>query len=125
MLEMTEAGFPIRMSNPVGNLREYFMEEYEGDINRAFLQYHNEFVTECESRTVPPAFLESRLFPPPPPAGTARPEPDWTVVQHELRRKGVTLLLLWQKYKEREPDGFQYSWFCHCYRAWQPVGLFA
>ncbi len=23
--------------------------------------------------------LESRLFPPPPPAGTARPEPDWTV----------------------------------------------
>ena len=34
------------------------------------------------------AALESRLFPPPPPAGTARPEPDWTVVQHELRRKG-------------------------------------
>ena len=64
------------------------------------------------------AALESRLFPPPPPAGTARPEPDWTVVQHELRRKGVTLLLLWQEYKEREPDGFQYSWFCDCYRAW-------
>ena len=62
--------------------------------------------------------LESRLFPPPPPAGTARPEPDWTVVQHELRRKGVTLLLLWQEYKERESDGFQYSWFCDCYRAW-------
>ena len=40
------------------------------------------------------AALESRLFPPPPPAGTARPEPDWTVVQRELRRKGVTLLLL-------------------------------
>jgi transposase len=27
-------------------------------------------------------------------------------------------LLLWQEYKEREPDGFQYSWFCDCYRAW-------
>ena len=51
------------------------------------------------------AALESRLFPPPPPAGTARPEPDWTAIQHELRRKGVTLLLLWQEYKEREPTG--------------------
>ena len=55
----------------------------------------------------------------------ARRDQNRTVVQHELRRKGVTLLLLWQEYKEREPDGFQYSWFCDCYRAWQPVGLFA
>jgi hypothetical protein len=48
---------PIRMSNPIGNLREYFMEEYGGSINRAFSQYHDEFVTECESRIVPSALL--------------------------------------------------------------------
>jgi transposase len=39
-------------------------------------------------------------------------------VHPELRRKGVTLCLLWQEYKAACPDGFQYSWFCDIYRAW-------
>jgi transposase len=32
-------------------------------------------------------------------------EPDWTHVHHELRRPGVTLMLLWEEYRQREPDG--------------------
>src|SRR6266699_1822223 len=36
----------------------------------------------------------------------------------ELKRKGVTWFLLWQEYKATTPDGLQYSWFCHTYRAW-------
>lgn len=47
-----------------------------------------------------------------------RASPDWSVVHQELRRKGVTLMLLWQEYKERQPDGYQYSQFCHLYRQW-------
>jgi len=31
----------------------------------------------------------------------------------------VTLFLLWQEYREAHPDGYQYSWFCEHYRAWQ------
>ncbi len=64
--------------------------------------------------------LERRLFPPPPalPA-RARGVPDWAVVHRELKRKGVTLFLLWQEYREAHPDGYQYSWFCEHYRAWQ------
>ena len=27
--------------------------------------------------------------------------------------------LLWLEYREAQPDGFGYSWFCHAYRAWQ------
>ena len=37
----------------------------------------------------------------------------------ELRRKGVTLQLLWLEYKEGHPDGYQYSQFCDLYRRWQ------
>lgn len=37
----------------------------------------------------------------------------------ELRRPGVTLALLWQEYRLNQPQGFQYSWFCEHYRAWQ------
>ena len=44
--------------------------------------------------------------------------PDWAIVHHELKRKGVTLFLLWQEYKAATPDGLQYSWFCQTYRAW-------
>lgn len=39
-------------------------------------------------------------------------EPDWQVVSREMKRKGVTLLLLWQEYREAHPDGFGYTWFC-------------
>ena len=64
--------------------------------------------------------LEERLFgrAAPPPANPARPVPDWAVVHRELRRKGVTLMLLWTEYRERHPDGFAYSWFAERYRAY-------
>lgn len=65
------------------------------------------------------AALEARLFPPPTPKGAvAHLAPDWAIVHQELKRKGVTLLLLWQEYKAQTPGGFQYSWFCQAYRAW-------
>ena len=61
--------------------------------------------------------LEHRLFPAPAPSGTRRPLPDWSEVHRELRRKGVTLALLWQEYKASHPEGLQYSQFCERYRA--------
>jgi len=63
------------------------------------------------------AALEARLFPPLPASGVKRPEPDWAIVHRELGRKGVTLDLLWQEYREQHPDGYQYSAFCLRYRA--------
>ena len=66
------------------------------------------------------ARLERLLFPPPPdlPA-QVRGIPDWRHIHQELRHKGVTLFLLWQEYRQNHPDGYQYSWFCEHYRAWQ------
>ena len=31
-------------------------------------------------------------------------EPDWAYVHHELRRPGVTLMLLWEEYRDNHPD---------------------
>jgi hypothetical protein len=63
--------------------------------------------------------LERLLFPSVPARAPAtHVVPDWTTVHRELKRKGVTLFLLWQEYKAVTPDGMQYSWFCHTYRAW-------
>lgn len=62
--------------------------------------------------------LEARLYPPAAPSSLVRPEPDWPAVHRELRRKGVTLDLLWQEHKACNPDGYRYSSFCAHYRKW-------
>jgi transposase len=66
------------------------------------------------------ARLEQLLFPPPPdlPA-EVRGIPDWHQIHEELKGKYVTLFLLWQEYRQANPEGYQYSWFCEHYRAWQ------
>lgn len=63
--------------------------------------------------------LEQLLFPVKP-AGSfsPRPMPQWETIHKELRGKGMTLFLLWEEYKEADPDGYQYSWFCQEYRKW-------
>lgn len=64
--------------------------------------------------------LARALYPPPATMRRVeRPLADWVEVHRELRRKGVTLSLLWQEYKERLPEGLQYSRFCDLYREWK------
>ena len=66
------------------------------------------------------AALERKLFAPagynPP---RSRPLPDWAYVHAELRRRGVTLALLWQDYRGQHPDGYGYSRFCDLYGEWR------
>jgi transposase len=63
--------------------------------------------------------LEARLFPPPAAVDAPRPVPDWADVARELKRKGMTLQLLWLEYKARHPDGYQYTQFIRHFRRWQ------
>ena len=57
--------------------------------------------------------LEQKLFPPVPIIPVElRPLPNWPEVHQELQRKGMTLFLLWEEYRQSHPEGFQYSWFC-------------
>jgi transposase len=67
------------------------------------------------------AELERRLFAPMDAAvsDAARSEPDWPHIQAELKRRGVTLTLLWQEYRTEHPQGCAYSWFCEQYGAWR------
>jgi len=64
--------------------------------------------------------LDVRLFRRPETRGRdlERPLPDWAEVHKELRRKAVTLNLLWQEYREIYPDGYGYSQFCVLHRSW-------
>ncbi|MFL6041220.1 MAG: IS21 family transposase [Gaiellales bacterium] len=53
------------------------------------------------------------------PGQRRKAEPDWVVVHRELRRPGVTLMLLWEEYRAANPDGYQYSRWCELYQAWE------
>jgi transposase len=50
-----------------------------------------------------------------------RAEPDWASVNRELKRKHVTLQVLWDEYIEAHPQGYRYSRFCALYRAWEAM----
>jgi transposase len=66
------------------------------------------------------ADLEQRLYPRA--TGAIRgsfPQPDWAYVHRELKRKGVTLSLLWEEYRSVHPDGYGYSRYCELYRCWE------
>lgn len=42
--------------------------------------------------------------------------PDWEWVRKELKRNGVTRRLLWEEYREGQPQGIGYSQFCDLYQ---------
>lgn len=64
--------------------------------------------------------LESKLYPPEI-HRTDKPLPDMNFIHKELKKKGVTLQLLWQEYIEKNPDGVRYSMFCDHYRKWREL----
>ena len=55
-----------------------------------------------------------------PPTPSSRTAPDWEQIHRELQsHKGVTLLLLWEEYRETVKDrGYSYSRFCVHYSAY-------
>ena len=47
------------------------------------------------------------------------PGPDYPAIRRELQtNKHVTLQLLWEEYREQNPDGYRYSRYCDLYRSW-------
>ena len=53
--------------------------------------------------------LESLPFPPAVTQDAHRPLPDWTDIRSEPGKKGVTMVLVWQEYLEKNPSGYRYT----------------
>lgn len=69
-----------------------------------------------EALTMTEPALYERLFLPSKSNATNRVLPDWDGIHAELRKKGMTLMLLWREYREGHPDGVGYSQFCEHYK---------
>jgi len=65
------------------------------------------------------AEIEKRLVEHVPRKPSQKPAmPPLEYLHQELQRKHVTLQLLWYEYKQQNPDGYQYSYFCELYNQW-------
>ena len=51
--------------------------------------------------------------------GSTKRLPDWTKVHEELKRRGVTLMMLWEEHRAEHVDGHGYSRFCELYGEWR------
>lgn len=51
--------------------------------------------------------------------GNQKPQPDCNYIHKELKKKGVTLVLLWEEYRQDHPNGYQLSQFCGIYKQWR------
>jgi len=48
-----------------------------------------------------------------------RVEPNWSNLAIELKKPGVTMLILWEEYRGSHPAGYGYSRFCELLRGFQ------
>jgi transposase len=48
-----------------------------------------------------------------------RAEPDWAALARELKRPGVTMMILWEEYRETHSGGYGYSRFCDLLRGFE------
>lgn len=63
--------------------------------------------------------LENRLFPGKS-CSQKKAQPDFAMVHKELKRKGMTKLLLWQEYQAENPQtAYGYTQFCTHYQRWR------
>src|SRR5271163_4585513 len=53
------------------------------------------------------------------PGQRRRAEPDWAQLARELKRPGVTMMVLWEEYREVHPGGYGYSRFCDLLRGFE------
>src|SRR3989475_12694296 len=67
--------------------------------------------------------LEAKLFGNQPERARAvqqRPQPDWKAIHEQLQQNPhLTLQLLWGEFRQANPEGYRYSWFCERYQHWR------
>ena len=64
------------------------------------------------AQTLSDEALEARLYRPAVPRASHQLAPDFAIVHQELKRAGVTLMLLWEEYATGNPLAYKYTSFC-------------
>ena len=115
-MEMLKAREILRLKHEVGlSLREIAQacscgKSSVSEILDRSQKAHLEWPTDLSDKQ-----LMSLLYPPSD-GRISSPEPDLEHIFCEMKKKSVTLMLLWEEYKKAHPDGIMYTQFCERYR---------
>ena len=103
-----ELGYSLRQTSRSVRLCSTSVRNYLARAEAAGVRYED-IASKSEAE------IEALLFTQPE-LPASRPQPDWAAVATELRKPAVTLLLVWQEYRDQHPDGYSYSQFRRRYR---------
>lgn len=109
-----ELKFSIRQIADATGVSKTSVGEYLAEYKRSGLSY--QVITETNDTELAEIFEKRNKTVNPQYEDLSKEFPNY---EKELARVGVTLYLLWEEYKERNPYGFSYSRFCHHYRMWE------
>lgn len=109
-----ELKFSIRQIAEATQVSKTSVGEYIAEYRRSDLSYRD--IQEMNDKELAEVFEKGNKTSNPMYEALSKEFPDY---EKELARVGVTLYLLWEEYKQRNPDGFSYSRFCHHYRMWE------
>lgn len=107
-----DLGLTIRQISRACNMSHSTVKDYLNRADRAGIGWP--IPEEWDNKE-----LEERLFNEDRTPKCTDRYPDWAEIHIELRKKGVTLQLLCEEYRESNPDGIHYSQFCDLYRQWK------
>lgn len=94
----------------VTNIGRYTVQQYILRFSGAGLIWPIEITDED---------LENKLFSQKRERKELRPEPNYNYLLQEIRKPNATLAVLWEEYKQENPQGYQYSYFCDLFNAYR------
>lgn len=113
--EILRLGLQCRLSNREisrsCNVSRSTVGKYIDTAQKAKITYSD--TVKMDNRQLKEIFKQRRS------RGISKPQPDWAYIHQEKKKKGVTLTLLWQEYKEIHPEGYQSTQFCEHYHQWR------
>lgn len=112
IIRLYEAGQPKATIERVTKVTRKTVGIYIKKITELGLSY--EKIKEMSSSEV-----TRLLFPSGEPTNQKRVQPNWEYIYKELKKKNVTLLLLWEEFKALNPDCVSYPRFCTCFKEYK------
>jgi len=109
-----ELNFSIREISKAIGVSKTSVGEYIAEFKRTGLTYHD--ITNKSDTDIVDLFEKSNKSASPLYEDLSK---EFTYIEKELKRPGVTLYLLWEEYAQHTQGGFSYSRFCHHYRMWK------
>jgi transposase len=118
VLRLTAAGMSQRQIAGSLHLSNGVVAKYQAAAQHAGLNWPS--VAELDELVLARRLWPKTGEPEVGPTGALRPLPDFAYIHEQLKRKGVTRLLLWEEYCAEQPArAYSYAQFCFHYQEWK------